>query len=285
MLAWLRYGAVLMFLARSYEYIRWGGPFRDIFFHPQGLGGWYAELIDRPLIEIYKDPFYEHLLSYISDGIGLLFLICGIWLLFYEKFRKWTWLLGVTSFFLLLHYFGLLYHKNLVQYGIFFEHAAQFAAPWCFVFFAQGKEKRALLWAVIAISITFFSHGLYAMGYYPQPGHFVDMMISGFYMTEDTSREVLTWVGYVDILFAFLVLLTPLLYDKKGFRVALTVNIWYAIVWGMLTAIARVYTSYTAGMEAHWLDQHLFQTVVRVPHFIIPLFIALYCKLRLRKKR
>lgn len=282
MIVWLRIGAVLMFLGRAYEYIRWGGPYRDIFYHPQGLGGWYADLIDRPLIEIYNDHFYEHLLSYISDGVGVLFLITAVFLIFYERVPKLKWLIWLASFFLLLHYFGLLYHKNLVQYGIFFEHAAQFAIPWCFLFFADGKKKRAMWWAVIATSVTFFSHGLYAMGYYPQPGHFADMMITGLGMTEDIARTTLTWIGYLDIVFAGLVLITPFSYESKGLKVILTVNIWYAIVWGGLTALARVYTSYTQGMFAHWMDQHLFQTVVRAPHFILPLVIALFYKLGIR---
>lgn len=283
MKAWLRIGAILMLLGRAYEYIRWGGPYRDMFYHPQGFGGWYAELIDRPLGEIYSDHFYEGLLENISDGVGLLFILSAIFIGFYEKLRRHVWFLWLSSFFLLLHYYGLLYHKNLVQYGIFFEHAAQFAIPWCFIFFVDGKQKRAIWWGVIASSITYFSHGLYAIGYYPQPGHFADMMITGLGMTEDVARHSLVWIGYLDILFALLVLVTPFAYSKKGFRFVLTINIWYAIIWGGLTAIARLYTSYTPGMTVHWLDQHFFEMLVRLPHFILPLAVALFYELNFKK--
>jgi hypothetical protein len=283
MLNWLRFGAVAMFLARAYEYIRWGGPFRDIFYHPQGFGGWYAELMDTPLHELLSDPFYESALDWFSDGIGVLFILTALMLLFYEKVSKLSWILWVSSAFLLLHYYGLLYHKNLVQYGIFFEHAAQFVIPWCFVFFAEKKEKLAVLICVIGASITYFSHALYAIGYYPQPGHFVDMMIAGFGMTEDVAREALVHIGYLDIVFAFLVLLTPWVYEKKGLRFLMTVNIWYGILWGALTALARTYTSYTSGMVLHWLDQHMFQTIVRVPHFVVPLVVAIYYQLNFKR--
>lgn len=285
MIGWLRIGTVLMLVARAYEYIRWGGPFRDIFYHPQGFGGWYANLIDRSLWDIYNDHFYERLLAYISDGVGVVFILTALFIVFYEKLAKHVWILWIASFFLLLHYYGLLYHKNLVQYGVFFEHAAQFAIPWCFVLMKKGKANTAGWWGVIATSITFFSHGLYAMGYYPQPGHFADMMIVGFGMTEDTARLVLTWIGYVDIVFAIIVLATPLMYERKAFKMVLLVNIWYAVIWGLLTAVARVYTSYTPGMFLHWMDQHLFQTVVRVPHFILPLFVALFYDLAFNKSK
>ncbi|MCB9196415.1 MAG: hypothetical protein H6598_09335 [Flavobacteriales bacterium] len=276
MISFLRWGTVLMFLSRAYEHIRWGGPYRDIFYHPQGLGGWYANLIDRPLKEIYNDHFYEHALSYFSKGIGVIFLLTAVVILFYERLVKFKWILYPTSFFLLLYYFGLLYGKNLQQFGMFFEHMGQFVIPWCFVFAVENKWRRTMWWAISGISLTFFCHGLYAMGYYPQPGHFADMMISGFGMTEDTSRYLLKWIGYIDLVFAFLVFLTPTLSNQKGWKELVWINLWYAIIWGFLTAVARIYTSYTPGMFGHWMDQHLFQTIVRIPHFVIPIVIWLY---------
>lgn len=276
MIALLRWGAVLMLFARGYEYLRWIGPYRDIFYHPQGFGGWYADLIGRPLVEIYNDHFYEYLLSYLSDAVGVIFILSGIFLLFFERLKKWKWVLWIPSFFLLLHYFGLLYGKNLQQYGMFFEHSGQFVILWSFVFAAEGRWKRSMWWSIIGISLTFFCHGLYAMGYYPQPGHFADMMITGFGMTEDLARGTLIWIGYLDILFAFLVILTPGFHGAKIGKPILSINLWYAFIWGLLTAMARIYTSYTPGMFSHWMDQHLFQTVVRVPHFILPLVIWMY---------
>lgn len=283
MIAVLRIGTILMLLARGYEYIRWGGPFRDIFYHPQGFGGWFSSMVDVPMHELLKDPFYESLLGTISDLIGYLYVATALVILFFERFSKL--LISVSSFFLLIHFFGLFYHKNLEQWGIVFEHAAQFFLPWCFIWLKEKKLRKAAWISVIAISITFFAHGLYALGYYPQPGHFVDMMISGFGITEDMARESLVHIAYLDFIFAGIVLFTPVLSETKVIRSILFINLLYGVVWGGLTALARVYTTYTAGMEWHWLDQYLFQTIVRVPHFLIPLFIIQFYGLSVFKMK
>lgn len=283
MIGILRMGAVLMFIARGYEYIRWGGPYRDIFYHPQGFGGWFSELMNVPLHELLSDPFYENLLNYFSDIVGVLYLGTAFLIGFSNRFVKPF--VVVSSVLLFVHYFGLYYHKNLDQIGIVLEHAAQFIIPWAYIWMKNEKTSLAIWSSVIATSITFLAHGLYAMGYYPQPGHFVDMMIIGFGMTEDVARESLTHIGYVDLFFAFVVLFTPFFYDKKVGRSVVMINLWYGVVWGGLTAFARVYTSYTPGMTAHWLDQHLFQTIVRMPHMLLPLYILLYYELGLKRRR
>ena len=201
MIALLRIGAVFMFLGRAYEHIRWIGPFRDIFYHPQGFGGWFSRFIDRPLNEIYNDHFYEHAVSYFSDGVGILYLLAALVILFYEKLSKLKWLVIVATSFLLLTYFGYLYGKNLDQYGMFVEHAAQFIIPFAFIWQFENKDFRVHFWGTIAIVITFVAHGLYAYGYYPQPGSFVDMMIVGFKMDESTSRLSLKIIGILDFIF------------------------------------------------------------------------------------
>ena len=270
----LRYSAAFMLIGRAYEHIRWGGPFRDIFYHPDGFGGWYANLINRPLKEIYNDHFYETALSYFSDGIGVIFLLTAVLILFFERLQKFKSLIFISTGCLALTFFGFLYGKNLAQIGMFFEHSAQLASPLLFLWSYQRKNDKVVWWATVSIAITFLCHGLYAYGYYPQPGNFADMMILGFGLTEDFSRELLIIIGILDFVFAAIAIgslisfVIPL--NHIWVRRILQINLWYAILWGFLTALARLYTSYTEGMFLHWADQYWLEFMVRIPHFIIP---------------
>ncbi len=279
MFSLLRVSVFLMFLGRAYEHIRWIGPFRDIFYHPQGFGGWFANFVDKPLNEIYNDHFYENAVSYFSDGVGILYLLAAIVILFYEKLSKLKWLVYVATYFLLLTYFGYLYGKNLDQYGMFVEHAAQFIIPFAFIWQYEKKEFRVHFWGTIAIAITFFAHGLYAYGYYPQPGSFVDMMILGFKMNEDTARYTLKIIGVLDFVFAGIVLLNLyVLFGNKihvSLHLLLKIFLYYGLIWGGLTALARIYIPFNGDMIIHSFDQYFFQFLVRLPHFIIPLVLLL----------
>ena len=279
MLALLRIGAVLMFLGRAYEHIRWIGPFRDIFYHPQGFGGWFANFIGKPLNEIYNDHFYEHAVSYFSDGVGILYLLAAIVILFYERLSKLKWVVIIATSFLLLTYFGYLYGKNLDQYGMFVEHAAQFIIPLTFIWQYEKKEFRVHFWGTIAIVVTFIAHGLYAYGYYAQPGSFVDMMIVGFKMDEETARFSLKVIGILDFVFGFIVLLNIWILIGKTLHTSLIfllkIFLYYGVVWGALTALARIYVPFNYEMMLHSFDQYFFQFMVRFPHFIIPLVLLL----------
>lgn len=263
-----------MLLGRSYQHIRWGGPFRDIFYDPQGFGGWYANFLDIPLKDIYNDHFYERFLSYFSDAVGLVFLIAAIVIIFYEKLDKLKGFIYAAVALLGLVFFGFLYGKNLAQYGMFFEHSAQWVFPLIFLWSYQKKTTLVNVVGTIAIATTYLCHGLYAYGYYPQPGHFADMMILGFGMTEDFARDALVVIGVIDFIFAFIVVVglfsKAYLSNNKFLVLILKVNLWYGIIWGFMTAAARVYTSYADGMFLHWLDQYFLEFLVRIPHFALP---------------
>jgi hypothetical protein len=266
-----------MLLGRAYQHIRWGGPFRDIFYDPNGFGGWYASIIKRPLKEIYTDHFYENLLSYFSDFVGVVFFITAIVILFYESLSKLKGFIYATTILLCLVFYGFLYGKNLDQYGMFFEHSAQLIFPLIFLWSYQRKTRLVNVLGSIAIAVTYICHGLYAYGYYPQPGHFVDMMIIGLGMTEDFARNVLVSIGIIDFVFAIIVILGVFIkqyFDTKSWLIVLLkINLWYGIVWGLLTSIARVYTSYVDGMLLHWADQYFLEFLVRIPHFALPYFL------------
>jgi hypothetical protein len=283
MLNLLRYTTVLLLIGRAYEHIRWIGPYRDFFYNPIGFGKWYAEFIGRDLKDIYNDTFYESLLSSISSGIGVIFILGAIVVLFYEKLQRFKWVIYLVLVFLFTTYMGYFMAKHFKMWGMLLEHALQFVTPILFLYLYKNQQNRALYLGVWATAFTFYFHGLFAMGYYPQPGKFVDMVIASTGLTEDATRFLLDVAGYLDILLA-LVIVIPFLYftkhllEFKWIRMVFLSFLGYAIIWGFFTSIARVYYSYNSSIFWHWMDQYWMEFLVRTPHFMIPLVLFILVK-------
>lgn len=279
----LRISAVLMFFGRAWEHFRWLGPYRDVFYNPQGS---ILKLITffsgETVVEIYNNHFYEHLVINFSKGLGVIFLLCGIVILFYNKLHPFKLIISVGLFGLILNFYGLFMGKHFEMLGMFFEHAAQFTIPILFLSTWKEITDKTIYLAQTAISITFISHGLFAVGYYPQPGHFADMLIVSFGIEENLARLLLVIVGVLDFVFGLALLIHYKKIDSKLKLLFFNGCIWYGVIWGFLTAAARIYAPFS--LELFWsnITQDLFQFLVRIPHFTIPLFI--YYAINLKTK-
>jgi hypothetical protein len=277
----LRISAILLFFGRSWEHFRWLGPYRDVFYNPNGvIITFVSAFTNETVTEIYNNHFYENLVINFSRGLGGLFLLSGLVILFYEKLKKLKGVIYLSLLGLAFNYFGLFMGKHFEMWGMFFEHSAQLVIPLLFLFTLNEISDKTIYLAQLAISITFISHGLFAVGYYPQPGSFADMLIVSFGMEENIARLTLVIVGVLDFVFG-LVLLIP--YEKLDTRLKTLFFyswVWYGIVWGFLTAAARFYAPFSFDLFWSNLTQDLFQFFVRVPHFTIPLFIYYGVKLK-----
>lgn len=143
------------------------------------------------------------------------------------------------------------------QWPQFTEHAAQALAP---LLLAHHNWEAARLkrWLWAAIILTFGSHGLYALGWpFPQPGNFHEM-VKAILALEPPAATVFLWAaGGLDMLVCVGLLVRP------AARVALA----YAAVWGLLTALARMVAYWDEELMTRWL----FETLVRLPHSLLPL--------------
>jgi hypothetical protein len=273
----LRIGSVLMLLGRSWEHIRWGGHLRDLFYNPEGFGGWFSGLIGIPLNEIYADHFYEGVVQHIADGMGIVFLLAAVVILFYEKLNRFKVLIYIALGLLLLTLLGIMMERHFDEWGILFEHSSQWMIPLLFLWSFNKRNDKVFIWGAISIGLTFLCHGLYAVGYYAQPGFFVDMMIVGIGFTEDIARAQLVTLGYLDFIFAIgmgIMLMRSLpYYNSLVMRVFINGCLIYGMLWGFITAFARVYVTYLEGQVAHWMDQYWLEFITRAPHFVVPLVL------------
>ncbi len=256
--------SALVFAGRAYQYYFFGAPLTALFWD-QGLmeplvSGWFG----REWTDFVTDPAtsirIERALAVLSGLLGL-GVVGTVSLL--RGPRVWAGILvGIAWSVLLLHAFLEMKDKfyHLAQ---FFEHGIQLACPLLLLLVAfRPNGNRWLVPAIkVAAAATFAAHGLYALGLYPVPGHFVSMTMELLRCPDAFARDFLFVVGWLDLAAAAGVFFPRLA------RVALG----YMVVWGLATAVARVATGFYWDFPLSSLHQSLWATVVRLPHGLLPL--------------
>lgn len=247
-------------LGRAWQHFFWDLPYRALL---------WDETLMRPLVEGVFGVSWGHFaanfpLDAFAVGIGVFFALGALLAAFPERFPARTrFFLPVLSGWLL--FLAFLYSKEYkYQVGQFIEYALQVGAPlFLFWYWKKGGMspglERAMRWAT---ALTFAGHGLYAVGYYPRPGHFTTMAVNGLGLPAETANQILFAAGVLDFV-AALWLILPI----PGRAIAL----WYCVVWGFATTMARPVTNFYAEFWASSLHQWVFEAVYRFPHFLIPL--------------
>lgn len=278
-----RLAALSVLLGRAYQHLFWDAPFRALL---------WDEVRMRPLVEAlfgysWKDwvssPSAHAVIQNLITGMGGFYLLAALMVLFAERLPKkvvQSTLLLATGLLTLL---ALMYWKEkFFHLGQLFEYSLQIAALPLFLLSQNGglpalRSRTPLIKA--AIALTFICHGLYAIGVYPRPGDFVTMLMQGLWLNEEQAITALKTAGLLDFTAALLLFMPEgvSLFKRNSpwahrlFRAAL----WYCIIWGLLTALARVWSHFYLPFWLESLHQWAWQTIVRLPHFFIPLALLL----------
>jgi len=263
----LKLCAFFVFIARAYQFYFFGAPYRALL--------WDESLLS-PIVEgLFNTPWYDYATSEITNRniefftkvSSFILLLAGIVSLFWSQLlfnRLKKIILGAGLFILLILGICLVKDKN---YDILqlFELSIQFAAPLALLFSKNNQLPipKLLFWLKVAIALTFIPHGLFAMGLIYVPGHFIDMTIQILGVTEDQARLFLFVIGALDVIAALL------LFVPKASKYALV----YIIVWGILTAFARIVAGYNLDFFSNSLHHYTYLTVYRLPHGLLPLAV------------
>ncbi|MGB3547689.1 MAG: hypothetical protein WBA17_11985, partial [Saprospiraceae bacterium] len=259
------------------------------------LGGraWQFFFADPPLRSLFwseklMTPFatgilcYEDWHAYATDAgmnadIGKFGLILGIILLcgaaaaaLHRPGRTLTrW--GILAGGAVLAFVSVLYYlESNFELAQLLEYSLQTGTPF-FLLAAVSRQEfsRRLIWVMsIATAVTFICHGLYAGGYgYPRPVSFTTMVMLGFGIESETAAfRFLTVAAWGDFLAAAFLLLLP--YPRVR-----NIGLVYTIIWGFLTALARVWSFWMISDLATILLQYTHEWVLRWPHFLVPLVL------------
>lgn len=256
----IKYTCVLILLGRSVQHIFFDSPIRGLLYSPI-IMEWPLSLFNIPFDTYINSPFLDERLNLSLLIIGLCFLISSIAFIFIDKFSKKIKisLVYFTVFLMTLVSFAYFKDKSF-SIGQFFEYSSQMFLPLYFII--KEKRRRKLLLQLL-IAITFICHGLYAIGYYPVPGNFMQMIISTFNCSNQSALLILKIAGLLDFIFAIGIFIPKI---DKPFLI-------YGLIWGGLTTIARLYTNMYSDFLLSTFSYWLFEFLVRIPHFIIPLVI------------
>ncbi|AXT61124.1 hypothetical protein D1816_12460 [Aquimarina sp. AD10] len=267
----LRISTFLIFLGRAYQHLVWDPPYRTLL---------WDEAILKGIVEnVFNTSWHEYVTSLAADtGIGLftktvgvLYLLCAIVALFIKPNMKRlgkAFLLGGSFGLLIL---AILYCKEkFLHVGQFFEYMIQFMSPVLFymVLFTTIEFKKIRLIALIAIALTFSCHGLYAVGYYPRPGTFIDMTLNTLPISEPSAHAMLKIAGILDFVIAIAIFIPRISYPA----------LIYAFIWGGLTAIARLVGHFHIEFLWNSFNQWTWEVLIRLPHALIPLFVMIVDK-------
>lgn len=270
----LRVLCFCVFFGRAWQHWFWDIPIRDLLWDEDLMKGIIQTLTGMTWQEYVTNLKID---TYIKVGLKIwacFYILCGIACLTVQKKHRWfgklLWAGGISLFIL-----ALLYWKSkFYNIGQLIEYCLQFGSPimlW-YLIFKERNDAKIRFWISVAIALTFIGHGLYALGYYPRPGHFVQMCLRVFGMKEALAHQLLFAAGWLDVIAAF-ALFVPALRKPA---------LWYCVVWGSLTALARVVSNFYIEIPLMCLHQHLHQTVFRLVHGGIPFLLLSFYALKKR---
>ena len=258
----------MLLAGRAWQHFSWDVPYRAILWNQSLMQGLVRTLFGMRWSEYASSDTVDTSIYIFQAFIGTLLLgamAAAILIRRQNRLTSYTLYGASTGLFLL----ALLYFfSKFWQVGMLIELTSQFMTPMFLVWLANKPDyKHFDLFLRIAVALTFLGHGLYAIGIHPVPGHFIDMVILSLHVSETTARGILAMAGAIDILIAIAIFIPrsdiykPLL-------------IW-AITWGFLTALARVYAHVSFGNLGPGLDRWLYETILRAPHYGVPALLLL----------
>ena len=262
----LRVSAAAIFISQAWECLRWHTKINNVLLDPQRFGRILEWFYGTSRQEIYTSKMAEGAIVAADNLMGVLCLGAAVATVFISsKFRFWKWFIYLGTGVLCLICLAEFYDKNF-RIGQLLEYSARLSAPLFLVTSTRiHNSNHFILFMKIAIGITFIGHGLFAVGYYPQPGHFVDMMIKGFRMQEELAKFLLIGFGVLDFLFAIAIFIPSI--TKPA--------LFYGIAWGFATALARITTNFHFEFFENSLEQYLHEFMIRTPHFVLPLVLLI----------
>lgn len=263
----LQLACLAIFLGRGYQHLFWDGPYRSIFWDEAFFSGFAQNALGLSWAEFAESTLWDRRIQWLIKCIGVVFVSAGVASALYNGRQKALKTLLNFGIFFLAILAAVSFKSKFFQVAEGFEFGIQLFSPIALVAFwrTQQASTKLIFWANIAIAITFVGHGLYAFGVFPQPGYFIDMTITILKLPEDYARLFLKIMGVADFIAA------ALLFIPRFRNPALI----YCVIWGLLTAMARIVAGFNLDFPLQTIHQWGFETVFRLAHGLLPLWVYL----------
>lgn len=230
-------------------------------------------LLGKGLLHFTSDQPYHHIFEnhdIVCYGFGAILLVLGgLTFLPLEllKQTKLIYLFSLASMIIFIHTYGSYIAASSVPEQII-EHALQITLPLMFIYFSTRKAIRLIRLnnlLCVTVGLTFIGHGIYALGVHYLPGNFIVMTNECLNIESAQSGKFLFVIGILDIVLSVLVFIPRI----RQYAV------WYLIIWGLLTSIARTYYVLDDGFTYELFTVNLPNTLYRLPHGLVPIAILL----------
>jgi len=251
----------LLMIGYAYAHLFWETPYHA-FIWAENIFGPLVEFFHYNWTEFSSSPLIPQMTNFYSYLMGVLFFLSAIIIVYPVKplFQKSVIKASALFFliFILINWFDHdLYVSSLL------EKSEQICTVLIVYILINKREIPAKLFQYlikISIALTFTFHGLYALNVFPLPGSFTDMVITILKMNEAHARNFLAVIGLLDILISFGV------FYKKTEKISFI----YAVIWGFLTAFARIAVNVSLDNWILGLHRWIFEFLIRTPHFLLP---------------
>lgn len=252
-----------LFFGWAIVHLFWDVPYRELL---------WSEWLFKPTLEFFGGHWQSYLTNIENDrhiqwgiqAVGVFLLTLSAFVL--TNFREKSGRLLFAGSFILLTVFLMQFKESGFKVGLLLEQTAQFSAPILLYALLFQSSKNFVLLVKAAIAITFLAHGLFAIGILSVPGNFIDMIINMFGVSEATARTLLFYMGFADVLLALTIFIPE-------FEIPI---LFYGVFWGLATALARPVSFVGSGGGEESVIFWLAQTLLRAPHFGLPLFLLFY---------
>ncbi len=261
----LKWSMLLVLGSQAWIHFSGHTVYSSILWDEEGIA-WVASDWDTFVNQIFND----RLLDIISYSIGLYFMIVMVQTLRLNKekeVRNFNQLCFLTTLILaLIAFLGA--RDKFMEWAQFFELSIQFLTPIILAVYLFGKKKQHLILLMkVAIALTFACHGLYALGIFPLPVHFMEMTMGILPLDDTNARLFLKMAGIMDWIVAIMIFIP----NRNIVQSALI----YMILWGSITALARMTYALLNYGSITDIIQSIPNTLIRVPHALIPFVLLL----------
>ena len=260
----LKISAFLVFIGRAYQHLFWDAPFRSLLWDEQILKPIVQGLFGIEWNSFVTDLGMDANIQSLIQLQGLFYLFAAIIVLLIQtNSKKWMQIVLYFGGFSLVFLSVLLFKEKSYQLPQFFEHSLQFGIVFMLLYYLKKPDYSKLLFYLkVLIALTFLSHGIYALGsFYPIPSNFITMILNIIPIKESNIVNLLFVMGVIDILIAIFIFIPKL---AKW-------TLFYAFIWGTVTAFARIVSGLHYEFSLGILHQYLFETIYRIVHGLVPL--------------
>lgn len=258
----------LTLLARGWLTFRFDHPVRGLLWDESFISPIIQSLLGMDWADYHASS--DNWITPLIKGLGLFWMVSSLlpWFLNPEGTRqkKSVASLLVLAGVLLAFDAYCRFNEN-THLGMLLEYALQSASPMLVCIWSLWPDRRSL-WrriAMAAAAATFVGHGLFALGVFPVPGHFVSMTIDLLGCSEPFARQFLWCAGALDLIVAALIWIP---------RTRL-VGFGYMVAWGTATTVARPLTLIDPAQSDFGIALASGETLVRTGHWCIPLILLM----------